>query len=453
MSNKKLANRILIFLFLFFSVITLFRIFVFDNFMIELLSFTVEAALVGGVADWFAITALFKEPLGFSWHTALIPRNREKVIAAVSSMVESELISYEVIKNKIEGIHIIDLLISYAENCNIKKGIANFMEKYGQDVLSKLDSDKIAEYIESFLKDKLKTIDLSIQIKKLVDWSIENGEYENLFQSLIDNLIIITKKDSTRSEIYDIINDVIQKSKNKATGIKRMFLELAFGIAQETDSVNIDDAADSLQKELIAILTNLKNKNDPMHIRLDKMFKDAIEKLETDPSTADIVEMWKEEIIGRIYLKPEFQKLINGAIKITANVPKELEAHTTGISTENNSPVIQWLIAQVEKYWNNFKKDKKIKDWLEGYIKENLIKVIKAEHHLLGMMVRDTLNEFTNEALNEFIEDKAGNDLHWIRINGSIVGAVVGIMIFLFVHLLYVPYIVPIIRGCFLNLL
>ena len=70
MKNKKLANRILLFLFLGFSLITLFRIFILDNFTVRMLSFTIEAALVGGVADWFAVTALFKEPLGFPWHTA-----------------------------------------------------------------------------------------------------------------------------------------------------------------------------------------------------------------------------------------------------------------------------------------------------------------------------------------------------------------------------------------------
>lgn len=77
------------------------------------------------------------------------------------------------------------------------------------------------------------------------------------------------------------------------------------------------------------------------------------------------------------------------------------------------------------------------------------MKVLNAEHHLVGTMVKETLNTFTNEALNEFIESKAGNDLHWIRINGSIVGAVVGVILYLFVNLFYGPVVAPIIRGWF----
>ncbi|OOM79046.1 hypothetical protein CLPUN_17730 [Clostridium puniceum] len=449
MNNKKLANRILFFLFLGFSMITLFRIFILDNFIVELLSFTIEAALVGGLADWFAVTALFKKPLGFSWHTAIIPKNREKVIDAVSVMVENELLSSKFIESKVEEIPIINLLISYIDNSNTKNSIVKLVEKYAQDILIKFDTSEIAEYIEGFLKAKLKNTDISVWTKKILDWAIEKDEYEHFLQAIIEGLIIIARKDSTKEEIYKIINDAVQESKNKTTGLKLMFFELALDIAQETNSINIHDAAESLQKELIDKLTSMKDKNDPIHIRLDQMFKEAAKRLETDSSTSNSIEIWKEEIMSRIQLKTELKNLINGAIKIAANDPPQLEKYVGGVSTSNDSQLIQWLIAQVNKYWNNLKQDEKIKNWLEAYIKENLMKVIKAEHHLLGTMVKETLGTFTNEALNEFIESKAGNDLHWIRINGSIVGAAVGIILYLFVNLFYGPIVVPIIRGWF----
>lgn len=449
MNNKKLANRILIFLILAFSLITLFRIFVMNNFMVKLVSFAIEAALVGGVADWFAVTALFKEPLGFSWHTALIPRNREKVIGAVSVMVENELLSYEFIESKIEKIPIIKLLISYIDSNNIKKSIGNLIEKYAQDILAKFNTYETAEYIEGFLKAKLKDVDVSVLTKKLVDKSIENGEYERLLQSIVNSLIIIVSKDSTREEIYKIIEEVVQQSKNKTSGAKHMFFELAFDLAEKTNSLNIGDAADSLQKELINVLKAMKDKNDPMYIRLDQMIKEAVQKIETDGSVSNSIETWKDDIINRIKLKGEIEKLINGVIKLASNVPAKFDEDTAVVSKANNSDIIKWIITQGNKYWNNFKQDKKMQKWLEAYIKENIMKVIKTEHHLLGIMVKETLDSFTNEALSEFIESKAGNDLHWIRINGSIVGAFVGIILYLFVNLFYAPVIVPIIRGWF----
>jgi uncharacterized membrane-anchored protein YjiN (DUF445 family) len=473
MDNKKLANRILLFLFLGFSLITLFRIFILDNFTVRMLSFTIEAALVGGIADWFAVTALFKEPLGFPWHTAIIPKNRDKVIDSVSVMVENELLSSQFIEGKVKELPIIELLISYIDNPNTKKSVAKLIEKYAQEISTRVDTGEIAENIESFLKGKLKSINISVWLKKLADWAIEKGEYEHVLETIINGLIIFVKKDSTKNEIYKILNEVVEKRKSETTGFKQLFLELSLDIAQGTNSINIQDAADSLQLELLKILINMKDKNDPMYIRLDQMLKEAIQKMDTDSVTINSIEKWKEEIITRIQLKEELEKFIKGAIEISVNAQVQVENYTTGIredlnseiivqstqletyvidagaSIENSSQVIQWLIVQVSKYWSNFKEDEKIKSWLEAYIKENLMKVIKAEHHLLGIMVKETLSGFTNQALNEFIESKAGNDLHWIRINGSIVGAVVGMMLYLFVNLFYGPVVAPIIRDWF----
>jgi uncharacterized membrane-anchored protein YjiN (DUF445 family) len=449
MKNKKLANKILVFLFLGFGIITLFRIFILDNFTVRMLSFTIEAALVGGIADWFAVTALFNKPLGFPWHTAIIPKNRDKVIESVSAMVESELLSPKFLEGKIKEIHIIDLLIAYIDKHDTKKSIAKLIAKYGQEAMGKINSNEIAGYIEAFLKTKFKSTNVSSKLKMLADWAIKNGEYDNFLETIIDGLIGFIKKDSTREEIYNILNDVVQKRKSETNGLKQMLLELSLDIAQGTNSLNLKDAAISIQETILQILINMKDKHDPMYIRLDEMLKENIKKMETDLVIINSIENWKEEIISKIQLKEELQKLIDGTIKITANLPAELDSHNTEWSTSSNAKIIKWLLIQVNRYWLNFKQDEKIKKWLEAYIKENIMKVLNAEHHLVGTMVKETLNTFTNEALNEFIESKAGNDLHWIRINGSIVGAVVGVILYLFVNLFYGPVVAPIIRGWF----
>ncbi|MFT8352873.1 DUF445 domain-containing protein [Clostridium saccharoperbutylacetonicum] len=449
MKNKNLANKILVSLFLGFGIITLFRIFILDNFTVRMLSFTIEAALVGGIADWFAVTALFNKPLGFPWHTAIIPKNRDKVIESVSVMVESELLSPKFLEGKIKGIHIIDSLIAYIDKHDTKKSIAKLIAKYGQEAMGKINSNKIASYIEAFLKNKIKSTKISPKLKMLVDWTIKNGEYDNFLETIINGLIVFIKKDSTTEEIYNMLNDVVQKRKSETNGLKQMLLELSVDIAQGTNSLNLQDAAISIQETILQILINMKDKHDPMYIRLDDMLKENIKKMETDLVIINSIENWKEEIISKIQLREELQKLIDGTIKVTANLPAELDSYNTEWSTANNAKIIKWLLIQVNRYWLNFKQDEKIKKWLEAYIKESIMKVLNAEHHLVGTMVKETLNTFTNEALNEFIESKAGNDLHWIRINGSIVGAVVGVILYLFVNLFYGPVVAPIIRGWF----
>ncbi|MPM90495.1 hypothetical protein SDC9_137616 [bioreactor metagenome] len=72
---------------------------------------------------------------------------------------------------------------------------------------------------------------------------------------------------------------------------------------------------------------------------------------------------------------------------------------------------------------------------------------MKKEHHLIGRVVKSVLGHFSNSDLSQFVEVKAGNDLQWIRINGSIVGGIVGMLLYGFLQGVYEPYVLPIIRS------
>jgi uncharacterized membrane-anchored protein YjiN (DUF445 family) len=431
MRNKKFADIILITLSISFIMVTLFRIFIFNGFIVELISFTIEAALVGAIADWFAVTALFRKPLGFSWHTAIIPRNKQKVIEAIVNVVESELLSSEVIRNKLEQVDIVDRFINYIENVKTKMKFTNLLAKYGEGFLEKLDTPKIANYIEELLKRNLKQMKLSLHISNLLDISIDNGMHEELLVTLTEELIKVAKKDSTRDVIYNILDSEKKKSVNTTTGFKRVFFELSLGIAEGTNSINISEASEAMQKELVEILISIKNKDNELYFKLKKALEEAGERLKTDETFSNSIEVWKQDIIEHLDLQKDLEKLIC----------------QTKDNAENNVMVINWISEELDKYWMSFKEDHKRRDWINGIVKETLYKVIESEHYLIGSIVKDTLGAFTDEALNTFIESKAGNDLHWIRINGAIVGAISGVIVFLFLNLFYDPLIQKLFLG------
>ena len=92
-------------------------------------AFTAEAALIGGIADWFAVTALFKKPLGISWHTEIVPRNREQIIEKVSQMVGQELLSQDSIRTWIAGLKPADRLLDWFFENSGKPVLEDFFKK------------------------------------------------------------------------------------------------------------------------------------------------------------------------------------------------------------------------------------------------------------------------------------------------------------------------------------
>lgn len=453
MNNKKRADRILAVLFFSFLTVTFIRKFILDNFLIELVSFTIEAALVGGIADWFAVTALFRKPLGFSWHTAVIPKNRNKVIESIINVVEKELLSAEVIKEKIGKLNIVDSAILYVEKRNIKAMIVKITRRYGHSLLKRLDKEKLSQYLESFVKRNIAKADLAQEIKNFFKHFSDSEEYNKLIASIQDELIAIIKKDSTKDELANIINNEIRNTINAATGFKRIMLEMALSVAEGTNSMNIPDAASSLQAELIEVLSGLKDESNPLHMRLKAMTDEMLLKVSSDQEVISSLEEWKLVIAERIELKPEFEKYIGSFITELEALLYELEDQSAEkLVTETDTTairIVNWVLMQSERYWIYFKENDRQKALLETFIKEKIYQIINAEHHLLGRMVRVVLDNFTDEALNEFIERKAGNDLHWIRINGCIVGAVSGFFFYLFVNLFYEPVIVLVIQRLF----
>lgn len=442
MRNKKIADRLLIILMFVFIIIILLKVYFHKSFFMDMVSFVVEAALIGGIADWFAITALYKKPLGFPWHTAIIPRNRDKVIESVAYMVENELLSKKTLESKMEQLKFVDLAIKYIDT-NSKTGeyIFPLIEKYVPKLLDSIDINRISNFIENGLKNNLKEVNLSSYLGRILIFMIKSDDCEKMLNSILDELTIRVNKESTKNEIYNILNEVVRKNIDNKKGIGKFLIEAALGLAEQTDSVNIHDIADSVQQELLKILLRLKDKNDPLHIQIIDKAEGIIKQLHADEKMIRQVEMWKLDTIEKITISNELNNIIgNIIITLKQSIKKDnLQTEKDEVYSNSTLPVINWIKKQVHNYWQDFKADDKTKNVVEDYIKDFIYKVIRSEHHVIGVVVSKTLNNLTDESLNDFIQKKAGNDLHWIRINGCMVGAIFGLVVFLFMNEIYLP--------------
>ena len=420
MKYNKFANIALGISLVIFILAVILKYYLGDLFIVRLLFSVTEAALVGGIADWFAVTALFRKPLGFPWHTAIIPSNREKVIASVVGMIENDLLSVASIKSRLEKVHIVNFIIDWAE-IQGSQYFVNILGKFAQQIIDRIDPAKAARYIEKIIKDNAGKVRITPLLKKFAAWAIENGEDEKWLSILLDEMIEVVEKPATMDKIRDILEEI----KDEKT--KGRLMKTIGKIAEITNTVNLEDAAKALHIELLEVLNDLKNPEHPLRVRLKTMLYDITVKLDTEPSWSIAIEAWKRVIIERIKLSEPLEILMNSAIKTASHV--------------------EWITSQLSIYWNHFKQDRKMKHRVEKYIKKMVFQIIETEHNLIGNIVKETLGALTNEDLNRFIEDKAGNDLQWIRVNGSVVGSLVGLIIFLFVNLFYDPIVVPVIKS------
>ncbi len=416
---RRKANRVLAMVFGLFAAAAAARYHYPDSLAAHIVFVVAEAALVGGLADWFAVTALFRRPLGFPWHTALIPRSREKIIAAISGAVQNELLSKESIKRRLAGVRLVDVLVGWLEEGDRQTLLPALAARYAQAAWDSLDIPAAARYGQKWLKAFLFEADLAAHSRRGLSWALATGRADRFIEYLLAELAAAAAQDSTRLAIERYLD---QYARNAA---RSWWQKLVLGLAEATNTLNTAEAAAVLHGELLLLLGDLAAPGHPIRVWVRARLAAAVGRLESDPEWAANIETWQKGLAGRLRLE---EALIAIATLAVRNAPPEWPA--------------AWAERQAGKLWAAFKADAAMRDWVEEQLQTALGRFIDSEHELVAVVVREALARLSDEDLNLFIEDKAGEDLAWIRINGSVVGGVVGLLLFLFTRYLYDPYVV-----------
>ncbi|MDA8442277.1 MAG: DUF445 domain-containing protein [Peptococcaceae bacterium] len=429
MNYRQRANMILTIVFIAFMATAMLRHLYGKDFALQLVFFVLEAALVGGIADWFAVTAIFKKPLGFAYHTALIPRNRVKIEAAVANMVQTDLLSLSSLQSKIRNARYSQILIAWLENePDIKQALINSLAAYVQQWASQLDVAHLAGRLETMLRNKLGQLDLSEQLQRIGLWALERHKDEQILVYLLNELETLAARPDTQAKILEFLEEQ-KREKTQSSTLKSFFT----GILESTDSLNLDDAAAAISRELMHTLSSLHSPQHPLRRKLREILAESMAQMALRPDWQQGIAAWQTDVLERLPL----------AAGLDSMLTLLFEAATGTAGEQQESMLVNWVKDQGTAYWEYFRRDVRLQNWLDHYLAGIILQVVTTEHYLIGDMVRETLTGFSNDDLSRFIDDKAGNDLQWIRINGSLVGGLLGLIIFLAMQLVFDPILLP----------
>lgn len=423
MRSKKVANRVLAVVGVLFAAAAVLKYRYPAHTLITWLYVCLEAALIGGIADWFAVTALFDRPLGIGWHTELIPRNRERIAEALTEAVEQDLLSVEAIRKRIADVSFVAMFIHWVEQQGGREFLGREFFRHGGVAWAERNNKDLVAFLNQLIKSNARDVELAPQFGAFIRRLLENGKAEKLVEFILEELIALVEKPSFRQSVFHYMEDIKHKK-------ARSLLEKAIvWLGEQTDSINIEEAAEALCDELSVLLKDL---SDPEHLVrrwLREKLCEVVANLEGNSAWREAVENWKEALLDEL--------------KLT----KPLTAVVDQTASESFESASTWVAKQANLYWTVFKEDQALQIWFEAKLKYTVYRLVKKEHHLIGRVVKSVLGHFSNSDLSQFVEVKAGNDLQWIRINGSIVGGIVGMLLYGFLQGVYEPYVLPIIRS------
>jgi len=451
MKNKRIADVSIVVLILLVVIITLVKMNFRNNECFEMLSFVIEAALVGSIADWFAITALFEEPflVGkipiIASHTAIISKNRDSIVSAVANMVQNELLSKKILKVKLEGVNIVDGLIDFVdENIRTRSELYEVLIAYFIKKINNVDTLEFARFLENNLKQKIVGIDISVYFSNGISYGIKNHEFKEIYNIILDSIIEYINRSDTKVILKKFADDLLKKEANS------LVMEKIIGILKSVNAINTSDVIISTLYQINKILSNLKDDTDLLRFEIIEKIEQILKKINTDNKVKGDIEKWKIETIKKISIENYLNEIIKDIINIITekeviiandNLNEYNKVKSDLFSKDDIIPdfiwIKTWIKTQLKKHWNGLKNNYTNKNVIDQFIKESLFRLMESKYENVGYLVKQVLNKMDDESLNNFIKQKAGNDLHGIRINGCIIGALFGGFVFVVTHIIY----------------
>lgn len=377
----------------------------------------VQSALIGSVADWFAVQALFRKPLGISFHTAIVPRKKAVLVNKIVDFVETKLLSksrMELFITQFNWYEFVDNWMMSEKGLNtLKVGISSILLKFNNEDNKKIVIDKVSE--------KLPKIPVDEYVYRWL-WKDDGVHISYYYQNIIKVLYNLGNSDEFKNFILQKLTEYIE---NKSW-LERTVIE---------NAINKNELTEVFQTECLLFLQRAMVNNTEEYNLLysywEKFCLSFAENGEGRKVCKDMYQEWLKTLpLTEILEREVFQKLDQYLVL-----------------GEGGTSIAGVVIAkEFQKIWYEYSKQDNFKIIINKAISELGISLLLAFYDIIGKILNGVLNGFDYKAFNKFIEDKVGYDLGWIRINGAIVGAVTGLLVWIFLEGLYIPYIIPLIK-------
>ena len=379
-----------------------------------------EAGIVGGLADWFAVTAIFRRPLGLPIpHTALIPANWELMAARVGSMVGDRVLTKEYVTHEVARFDLAELLARAAERvkpADLEAGLHRVARWLAEQLSPAATADVVAWTRRLLLGQPVAPL-----LARAIEIARRQGWDQRAIEALATALADALGRPDVRSTVADLVDEVLVSYREKMGTYPRLLLGLAdaFGLIDRNRLVG---ALHGAVRKIAA------DPDDPLRRQLADLIAGLPARLRTDPGLAARVEAAKTELIA----SAEVSRLIEDAAEALRR------ALVADLSSER-SEAVAWIGARLEELRRELATDAELRQSLDRWIKTRAIEVIERYHDRIAAFIERGVHALGPEGAVRLIEEHAGDDLQYIRVNGTVVGGLAGgalYAIHLLLHLL-----------------
>jgi uncharacterized membrane-anchored protein YjiN (DUF445 family) len=365
--------------------------------LVQLVRAGAEAGIIGGLADWFAITVLFRHPFGIPLpHTAILPSNKDRIGRSLGLFVERNFLVREVILPKMQQTDLTGKIAGWLALPETAPMVADWIITLLKRFLAASDSAQINELIQHTVGQQLRTLDLAPPLGRVIEVLTTSQESDILFEKVIqaaESWIM-----ANRTQVDEMVE-------------QRSHWWIPRTIDRRIAAAIVDGAID--------ILHRLRQRDSEVRVQFRAAVAGLVDDLMTSTEQHEKIQRLKNLLLD----DPEVAALLASAWdRLSHRLMQELSDPRSNARSTIHSAVLALA--------HSMREDAFIRTRMDAVIERLIVKLFQWRGEI-GLLIAEVVRNWDARTVSDRLELVLGSDLQYIRINGTIVGAFVGCAIYL----------------------
>src|SRR3954453_2988301 len=358
-----------------------------------------EAAMGGGLADWFAVTALFRHPLGLPIpHTAIIPRNKDRIGEALARFLQENFLIPGVVARRMQSLDIAGaagrfLQTPAGQGARIRSGASRLIAQ----IFESLDDERLGGIVKGAIASRLRRTEGSPLLGHALASAINDDRHVPMLEAGIRWMARALDANEP------LIREIVHKKANWVLKLAGLDEKLA------------DAIIDGLRKLTVEMSTD---PGHPVRMKIEEALAQLANDLQTKPETRERVENIKEQLLDNksvsLWLDTLWQRGREAIIK----------------AARNPDAVLAGKLGEILKAMGTtLEKDVRIRGAINQFARRAVVGMAASYGSSMVKLVSETVRGWDAQTVTNRLEAAVGRDLQYIRINGTLVGGLVGLVL------------------------
>lgn len=356
-----------------------------------------EASMVGGLADWFAVTALFRHPLGIPIpHTAIIPERKNEIGRGLGEFVRSNFLIPAVLEERVRAAHPSARLSAWLAHPDAALKVADAVVRGVQAAGAALRDEEVQDLLETQIRLRVEHIEAAPLVGRSLSLVLGEGRQAALVDGMLDR---------TRSVLLAQLPDLR----------KQFERESPWWVPEPIDDKVFNRIVNGVER----LLTDIRSdRTHPVRVSIESGITRALAEMQTDPLMIAKGEKWKAELLNH----PDVRQWIGSAWQA---VRTSLEAELA----DRSSDLRRRLEDAVRQAGERLARDPVLAGKVDDGLVRAVVSVAASSGDEVASLITTTVEKWNADETVDRIETQIGRDLQFVRMNGTIVGGLIGLVL------------------------